>query len=85
MQPAIIIDYSTGDNWKAADAEVEGADSGSEKKETEEYILNENSHKFHKPDCSGVKDIKDKNRREYTGSREELIREGYDPCGRCNP
>ena len=85
VQPAIIIDYSTGDNWEAADAEDEGADSGSEKKETEEYILNENSHKFHKPECSGVKDIKDKNRREYTGSREELIREGYAPCGRCNP
>ena len=32
-----------------------------------------------------VEDIKEKNKREYTGTREELIAEGYAPCGRCKP
>ena len=25
------------------------------------------------------------NRQEYTGSREDLIAQGYTPCGQCNP
>ena len=41
--------------------------------------------KFHDPDCSGAASIKEGNRETYTGSREELIAEGYAPCGQCNP
>ena len=37
------------------------------------------------PYCSSVKDIKDKNKRETTQSREEIISQGYQPCKRCNP
>ena len=49
------------------------------------YILNTNTNKFHLPDCSGVRDIKEKNREEYTGTREEILKQGYEPCGRCHP
>lgn len=49
------------------------------------YILNTNTHKFHYPGCSSVKRIKAENYSEFTGSREELINQGYDPCGNCNP
>ena len=49
------------------------------------YILNTNTHKFHLPECSGAADIKAKNRQEYTGSREDLTSQGYEPCGRCQP
>lgn len=49
------------------------------------YILNTNSHKFHLPGCSAAERISDKNREEYTGSREELIDEGYEPCKLCDP
>lgn len=52
--------------------------SNSTKKET--YILNKNTKKFHKSTCSGVKDMKDKNKEEYTGNRADLIKEGYEPC-----
>ena len=31
------------------------------------------------------KDIKEGNKKTFTGSREELIKEGYIPCGRCKP
>lgn len=49
------------------------------------YVLNVNSKKFHLPTCSSVEKISDKNRKEFTGSREELIAKGYSPCGTCNP
>ena len=49
------------------------------------YILNTNSHKFHDPHCGAVEDMNPKNKREYTGTREELIEQGYDPCGLCKP
>ena len=49
------------------------------------YVLNKNTMKFHYPSCSSVKDIKDENRWDYTGTREDIIDMGYDPCKRCNP
>jgi hypothetical protein len=49
------------------------------------YILNTNSRKFHEPDCGSAKRISAKNRKDYYGSRNELIEDGYDPCGNCDP
>lgn len=49
------------------------------------YILNTNSHKFHLPGCSAAGKISEQNREEYTGTREELIAQGYDPCKLCDP
>ena len=60
-------------------------DTPSEEPEEITYILNTNTKKFHQPYCSSVQDIKDKNKRETTQSREEIISQGYQPCKRCNP
>ena len=49
------------------------------------YILNTNTKKFHLPGCSSVKDMKEANKKEFTGSRDEVISQGYSPCKRCNP
>lgn len=49
------------------------------------YVLNTNTKKFHLPSCSSVDDMKDKNKKEVTCSREEVIDMGYSPCGRCHP
>jgi DNA-entry nuclease len=49
------------------------------------YIVNTNTKKFHKPSCSSVSDIKESNRWDFTGTREELIEKGYVPCKKCNP
>lgn len=49
------------------------------------YVLNTNSHKFHRPGCSSVDTISPKNRKDVNESREQIIREGYAPCKRCNP
>jgi len=49
------------------------------------YILNTNTGKFHKPSCSSVKDMKDYNKQEFTGTRDDVIAMGYEPCGKCHP
>lgn len=49
------------------------------------YILNTNTHKFHKPSCGSVKKMKEKNKKSYTGTRNEVISMGYVPCKNCNP
>ena len=49
------------------------------------YILNTSSQKFHLPDCASAASISPANREEYTGSREDLIGQGYSPCGQCKP
>lgn len=49
------------------------------------YVLNTNTRKFHYPDCSSVNRMNDSNKEYYTGSRDDLIAQGYSPCGRCNP
>ena len=77
-QPGIEIDYATGESW--LDPEEEG-EAGAETA----YVLNTSSKKFHLPSCGGVEDIKASNRSDYTGTREDVIAAGYDPCGRCKP
>ena len=49
------------------------------------YVLNTNSMKFHYASCEWAQKISSKNRKDYSGSREELIEEGYSPCGSCHP
>lgn len=49
------------------------------------YVLNTNSMKFHYPSCSSAQKISKKNRKDYYGTREDLIDQGYDPCGSCHP
>ena len=49
------------------------------------YIANTDTKKFHTPDCSSVTDMKEANKLYFTGSRDELIQQGYEPCKRCKP
>lgn len=49
------------------------------------YVVNTNTGKFHYPDCSSVAQMSEKNRMDVTATREELVAQGYDPCGRCGP
>ena len=53
--------------------------------EVADYVLNTNSKKFHTPGKSCAESISDKNRKDYTGTREDLIADGYDPCKICKP
>ena len=47
------------------------------------FVLNTNSHKYHKPTCGSVGEISPEHRRDYTGTVEEVEAMGYKPCGLC--
>lgn len=49
------------------------------------YVLNKSTMKFHLPSCSSCSKIKAENKGSYTGSRDDLIGQGYSPCGNCYP
>ncbi|HIU01701.1 MAG TPA: MBL fold metallo-hydrolase [Candidatus Onthocola gallistercoris] len=49
------------------------------------YILNTNTKKFHRPECSSVDDMNEENKQMSDQDRETLISEGYSPCKRCDP
>ncbi len=82
VQPGVIIDYATGES------RLDDSDSG-ESEDTEAagtlYILNKSSMKFHSESCSQTATIKAENKEEFRGDRQELIENGYSPCGFCNP
>ncbi len=75
-QPGIEIDYATGNSWLS-----EEISDG----EQMTYVLNTNNKKFHKEDCSSVTSMKEKNKEVYHGTREDLVKQGYEPCGKCAP
>ena len=50
-----------------------------------DYVVNKSTKKFHYPSCSSADDIKESNRWDYHGTREELIDMGYVPCKRWDP
>lgn len=69
----------------AVQEETSAEQDGGNAKEERDYVLNKNTKKFHYPWCSSADDIKKKNRKDFTGTREEVISQGYVPCKRCNP
>ncbi len=85
VQPGIEIDYETGESWRAPSSDGQAEDGETSSADEVTYILNVNTGRFHRPDCSSVDDMSARNKREYTGTRDELIDQGYEPCSRCNP
>lgn len=85
VEPGVTIDYSNGDNQSDGTMETASPVTRSMPDSSVTYVLNTNTMRFHKPDCPSVKDIWSDNREDYTGSREDLIAQGYTPCGVCNP
>lgn len=80
VQDKVHIDYATGKS------RMEGTPDKSEAPaEKCDYVLNTNSKKIHYPECSSAEKISDKNREEYNGYIEDLIKDGYTKCGNCNP
>lgn len=91
-QPGVEIDYATGKSRLAEEKapeekpeESSNKTSGQAAGETGQYICNTNTRKFHNPDCSSAKDTRGKNRKKTKETREQLLQQGYEPCGRCHP
>jgi competence protein ComEC len=66
-------------------AEGTGEDRTQSTAADQDYVINTNTKKFHRPDCKSAASMKKENRKAYKGSREELIQMGYEPCQSCNP
>ena len=93
-QPGISINYATSESsltqsivpetTPVTQAPVTDApvvdDSNSES-----YVLNKNTKKFHFPWCRHADSIKEENKGTYEGDREDLIDQGYERCKVCNP
>ena len=47
------------------------------------YVLNTDSKKIHKPTCGTGDLILPENRKNFYGSIEELLEDGYTKCGNC--
>lgn len=100
VQPGVTIDYATGESHLSGDSadnsgttsaagtaasSQSGADSKSAQSAVQEYVINTNTMKFHHPDCSAVSRMNNSNKQTVTESRDQLISEGYEPCGLCKP
>ena len=90
-QGTIILDYVDGGFSISTEKNLESGSAQTQSEETSSdgisatYVLNTSSLKFHYPDCEAVSAMSEKNRQEYTGSREDLIEKGFAPCGSCKP
>lgn len=77
-QPGVQINYADGTSAEEA-AAFPTDQTGIQ------YILNENSKKFHLTTCEQAQSIKQENKAQFTGSAQELIARGYSPCKSCDP
>ena len=68
-----------------SEIQVEHENSSSSDRQNHNYILNTKSKKFHNIDCKSADGIYTKNRKDFYGSRDQLISQGYSPCSVCNP
>ena len=89
VQPGVTIDYATGESQSAPTESATDPMYQSDKTPNAEgsynYIVNANTGKFHYPDCPSVGKMKESNKIYSNATREELISQGYSPCGRCHP
>lgn len=81
IQPGININYATGESSLAESTSASKQETGAE----QTFVLNANSKKIHKPSCSAISQMKESNKKSYTGARDELVVQGYSPCKKCNP
>ena len=91
VQPGIVIDYATGENWLNTDAPVDtdkNENQDENKDETQNtgdgtYVLNTNTKVIHLPTCSSAIKTSTANKKEHSGSIDALLAEGYKKCGIC--
>lgn len=98
VQPGVKIDYLTGESSLEDESTAPTPTpkpssapkptpkpSPSSTAQAQSYVLNTKTHFFHYASCRHVSSIKDANRKNFTGSRDALISDGFKPCGSCHP
>lgn len=87
IQPGITIDYKTGKSRIAKQGEEtygigEAKDPFAYTNKT--YVINIKNNKYHDESCSSIKMMKDSNKKIINSTKEELEKQGYNPCNNCN-
>lgn len=98
VQPGVKIDYLTGESSlenentaptptpkPSVTPKPTPKSSPSSTAQAQSYVLNTKTKVFHYASCRHVSSIKDANRKNFTGSRGALIKDGFKPCGSCHP
>ena len=83
--PAGAESGSSGSGSSSNSGSSQNAGAGSQDSTEQTYILNTNTKRYHLQGCRSLSQMKDKNKRTFHGSKKELSRMGYQPCGNCNP
>lgn len=83
-------DWSPGAEYIDSDfakdnQEEENLSEASSTEITASYVCNTNTKKFHYPSCPSVMQMSEKNRMYTELGRDELIAQGFQPCGNCKP
>lgn len=66
-------------------SQTTGTDNRKQETTNATYVLNTNSKKIHRPDCSSVKSMNESNKQETNESIADLEAQGYTACQRCDP
>lgn len=92
VQPGIKINYATGESASEDGSAPYGSSATittdkhtNNPNTSSNYIANKNTKKFHYPNCGSVSQMKEKNKKYLSCTREEAINQGYDPCKNCCP
>lgn len=78
-QPGVVIDYATGESY------LDEKELSQTIPSTGSYIMNTKSMKFHLESCASGANISEENRDTFSGNRQSLLDQGYEPAGCCDP
>jgi len=89
----INFDVPASSTWQVGEASGTTSDSENIEplkeneylKEDDRYVLNTNTLKFHLSTCASANKISEQNKEIRAALKEDLINQGYSPCGICNP
>lgn len=84
----VVTCYSDGMRYtfsKELSQDDSSTDESLPNNDSSEYVLNTSTLKFHFATCSSVDKMNENNKAVSDKSREELIKDGYSPCGYCDP
>lgn len=84
IQPGVGIDYATGNSWDDGTMTGQPADPVIDPNITYSYVINKNTGKIHRADCSSVKNMNESNKI-YTNDLSAYTGDKYSKCKNCNP
>lgn len=82
VQPGIVIDYKTGDSVLSGE---ELPEAPTYEQGEILYVLNVGTKRVHRPECSSVADMAERNKQETYELLSSLLSRGFKTCGTCKP